>query len=200
MNIWIIGTLILSIVSPVFYTKSMIAGHAKPHRTTRLIIWLAAVAGLLGVMGSTNVAGIVFAVIFLARASYLLIMSLIYGVGGTSRLDRYCLVVGVLALVLYVVTGNGLLAISFGILADLIGYVPTFVKTWHSPKSEDPTFFIIEGLASLLAIVAIGEMRADILFPMYFVLCSAAVVLLIYRKQLAHLLKRLSTTTTETPE
>lgn len=178
----------------------MLAGKAKPHRTTRLIIWLAAIAGLLGVIGSPNLAGIIFACIFLARASYLLVMSFIYGVGGTSRLDIYCLITGALAVILYFITGNGLLAISFGILADLIGYIPTFIKTWHKPKSEDSTFFIIEGLASLLGIIAIWELRADILFPIYFVLCSAAVVVLIYRKNLTQWSKRLGSTTTETPE
>jgi hypothetical protein len=200
MNIWIIGMLVLSLVSPIFYTKSMLAGKAKPHRTTRLIIWFAAVAGLLGIIGSSSLAGIIFACIFLARASYLLVMSFIYGAGGTSRLDIYCLAVGVLALILYIATGNGLLAISFGILADLIGYIPTFIKTWHKPKSEDPTFFIIEGLASLLGIIAIWELRVDILFPIYFVLCSLVVVLLIYRMKLARWLKQLASTTTETPE
>lgn len=191
MNIWIIGTLVLSLISPIFYTKSMLAHKAKPHRVTRLIVWLAAIAGLVGVLGSTNLPGIFFAGIFLARASYLLVMSFIYGVGGASQLDKSCLAIGLLAIVLFMITRNGLLAISLGILADVIGYIPTFVKTWHKPESEDPTFFIVEGLASLLAVVAIWELRADILFPVYFVLCSGLVVFLIYRKQLGQRLKRL---------
>jgi hypothetical protein len=195
MNIWIIGTLILSLISPIFYTKSMLAHKAKPHRITRLIVWLAAIAGLVGVLGSTNTSGIIFAIIFLARASYLLIMSLIYGVGGASRLDKYCLAIGALAVIFYTITGNGLLAISLGIVADLIGYIPTFVKTWHKPHSEDPTFFIIEGVASLSAVFAIWELRVDILFPIYFVACSATVTLLIYRQQLIGHFKQLGSTT-----
>lgn len=165
----------------------MLAGKAKPHKVTRLIVWLASVAGLLGVLHSSNAAGIVFASIFFVRASYLLAMALVYGTGGASRLDKSCLGIGVAALVAYVATGNGLLAISFGILADLLGYIPTFVKTWHHPTSEDPLFFGIESLASLLAIVAIWELRPDILFPIYFFVCGATVVALIYRKQLARL-------------
>jgi hypothetical protein len=152
MNYWIIGTLILSLISPVFYTKSMLAGQAKPHRITRLIVLLASVAGMLGVIHSSNTAGKIFAVIFFVRASYLFAMSLKYGVGGSSQMDRYCLGIAILALLLYVATGSGLLAITFGILADVIGYIPTFVKTWHNPRSEDPLFFSIEGLASLLAV------------------------------------------------
>jgi hypothetical protein len=184
MDYWIIGTLILSLLSPISYTRSMLAGKAKPHKVTRLIVWLASIAGLLGVLHSPNTAGVIFAGIFFARASYLLVMSLIYGTGGTSRLDKSCLVIGIVALVAYVATGSGLLAISLGILSDLIGYIPTFVKTWRQPKSEDPLFFGIESLASLLAIFAIWELRPDILFPMYFFICGAFVIFLIYRKQL----------------
>lgn len=133
---------------------------------------------------SDNVAGQIFALIFLARATYLLGMSLKFGVGGTSKLDLYCLGLGILALVAYVTTHNGLLTISLGILADVIGYILTFVKTYHNPKSEDPLFFAIEGVASLLGVFAVWEWSAAILFPIYFTLCSAIVVFLIYRKKL----------------
>lgn len=196
MNYWILGTIILSVISPIFYTLSILAGKAKPHRVTRLVVWLAAVVGLLGVLHSTNTPGIIFAIIFLTRASYLLIMAFIYGVGGVTLLDKYCLIIAVTALLIYAVTRSGLFAISFGILADLIGYVPTFVKTWHQPESEDPKFFIIEGLASFLAVIAIWQFRVDILFPIYFVLCSSVVVVLIYRKRLTDKIKSLASNTT----
>ena len=184
MNYWILGTIVLSIISPIFYTKSMLKGKVKPHRVTRLIVWLASVAGLLGVLNSSNSAGKIFALIFLIRATYLLIMAVIYGVGGLQKLDLYCLFFGVLALVAYYTTRSGLLTISLGIAADLIGYLPTFVKAYKKPESEDPLFFSIEGLASLFAIFAIWELAPDILFPIYFLLSSMTVVALIYRKRL----------------
>ena len=184
MNYWLIGTIVLSIISPISYTKSMLKGKVKPHRVTRLIVWLASLAGLLGVLNSSNNAGKIFALIFLIRATYLLIMAAIYGVGGLQKLDLYCLFFGVLALVAYYTTRSGLLTISLGIAADLIGYLPTFVKTYKKPESEDPLFFSIEGLASLFAIFAIWELAADILFPIYFLLSSMTVVALIYRKRL----------------
>jgi len=195
MNVWIIGTLILSLISPIFYSKSIFARKSKPHKVTRLIVWLASIAGVMAVIHSDNTAGKIFAAIFLARATYLLVLAALYGVGGASTLDRVCLAVGLLALVLYAVTGSGLLAISLGVLSDLIGYIPTFVKTWHHPTSESPTFFAIEGLASLLGVLAIRQLRIDIILPAYFVLCSLAVVLLIYRKKvMAFFLKRGATT------
>ena len=184
MNIWILGTLILSLISPILYTKSMLQRKAKPHRVTRLIVWLASLAGILGVLHNSNIAGQIFAFIFFARATYLLIMSFVYGVGGTTKLDISCLIIGILALVLYLVTGSGLLAVVLGILADLIGYIPTFMKTYRMSSSEDPTFFAIEGLGAFFGIIAVGSLQVGILFPMYFVLCSVTVLVLIYRKMI----------------
>jgi len=171
----------------------MLKGKSKPHRVTRLIVWLASVAGLLGVLDSSNTAGKIFALIFFIRATYLMIMAAIYGVGGLKKLDLYCLFFGVLALIAYYTTKSGLLTISLGILADLIGYIPTFVKTYHKPKSEDPLFFSIEALASLFAVFAIWEWIPDILFPIYFLLSAMTVVGLIYRKRLARIIFRFKT-------
>lgn len=184
MSIWIIATLILSLISPISYTKSMLGHKSKPHRVTRLIVWLASVAGILGVLHNANLAAQIFAFIFFARATYLLIISFLYGVGGATKLDKSCLVIGIIALLAYVVTGSGLLAVLFGILADFIGYIPTFVKTYHQPSSEDPIFFTIEGFAALFGVIAVGSLQVGVLFPIYFVLCSFTVVSLIYRKKL----------------
>ncbi len=184
MNFWIIGTLILSVLSPISYTKSMLEGKSKPHRVTRLVIWLASLAGFLGVMNSSSLPGKIFALIFLVRATYLLGMSIKYGVGGLAKLDIYCLILGILALITYSVTKNGVATILLGILADVFGYIPTFVKTYHKPESEDALFFGIEGIAALFGIFAIWELRADILFPIYFTLCCVIMLGLIYRKKL----------------
>lgn len=184
MNPWIIGTLVLSVISPVSYTKSMLKGETKPHRVTRLVIWLASISGFLGVMSSSNISGKIFAAIFLARATYLFLMSLKYGVGGSSKLDIVCLILGILALIAFVVTGSGLLAISLGVLSDLIAYIPAFVKTYKDPKSEEPFFYILEGIAATFGVVAIGQLRADIIFPIWFALSCIIMLALIYRKRL----------------
>lgn len=183
MHFLILGTIALSLISPISYTRSMLARRSRPHRVTRLIVWLASVAGLVGLSGTTSLAAQIFAGIFFARATYLLAMSFPFGTGGHSRLDLACLTCGIAALISYVITGNGALAIALGIIADLIGYVPTFVKTYRDPKSEDPLFFALEGGAALLGVIAVGSWQVGIAFPIYFVLCSALVLALIFRPQ-----------------
>lgn len=108
----------------------------------------------------------------------------IYGIGGRTRLNGICLGLGITGLLAYTVTGNGLLAVTFGILADVVGYIPTFVKTFKDPTSEDPVFFALEGAASFLAVLAVGSAEIGIVFPIYFVLSSTIVLVLIYRDRL----------------
>ncbi len=176
--------LLLSLISPISYTRSMLKDQAKPHRITRLVVWLVSITAFIGVLDSSNLAGLLFAAIFLVRATYLLGMSLKYGVGGSTTLDRICLGGGIVALVVYASTGSGLYAILLGILTDIIAFTPTFVKTWHKPETEDPTYFFIEMLAAACGIMAIGELRVDILFPVYFTLCNIGLLLFIYRKKI----------------
>lgn len=190
MNFWIIGTLVLSIVSPISYTKSIIAGESKPHRITRFIVWLVSIAGILGVWHSTNTSGKIFALIFLARATYLLLMSLKFGVGGSTKLDKICLGIGILAIIAYAFTNNALLTILLGITADFIGYIPTFVKTYRKPKSEDPIFFGIEGVAALFGVFAVWELSVDIVLPIFFTASCVVMELLIYRKEIIRLFAR----------
>jgi hypothetical protein len=161
----------------------MLRNQAKPHRVTRLIVWLTSFAAVLGILHNANFAAQAFAIIFFARATYLLVMSFIYGVGGATKLDQVCIVIGILALITYIFTGSGLLTIILGIFADLIGFIPTFVKTFHHPSSEDPTFFTIEGFAALFGVIAVGSLQQGILFPVYIVFCNITVLALIYRKR-----------------
>lgn len=184
MNIWLLGNIIFSLISPISYSKSMMHHKAKPHRVTRLIVWFASIAGVLGVLHTANYAAFIFAFLFYLRASYILLMSLKYGTAGSTTLDKSCLTIGILALILYFITGNGLLTILLGISADLIGFIPTYVKTYNKPFSEDPVFFIIECVASLFGLIAIGSFQIGILFPFYMLICDLFVLALIYRQKL----------------
>lgn len=193
MNIWLLGNIIFSLISPVAYSNSMLLHKAKPHKVTRLIVWLASIAGVLGILHNANYAAVVFAIIFFVRASYILLMSLKYGVSDVTKLDKSCLLLGIFAIILYILTGNGLVTILLGISADLIGFIPTFVKSYYKPVSEDPMFFAIECLASLFGLIAIGTFQIGIIFPLYMLICDLFVLGLIFRKKLVSIMKPYTT-------
>lgn len=53
-----------------------------------------------------------------------------------SKLDYICGALSVLAVILWLITGKGIVAIAFSILADLIASVPTLIKSYKDPDSE----------------------------------------------------------------
>jgi len=103
------------------------------------------------------------------------------GVGGLSRLDIACYVVLSADLALWLTTSHTLWALHLTVLADLIAFTPTLVKTWRDPTSETPTFFVLGAIAPLLSILGGGNFSYGVvLFPAYLALINAVEVGLIY--------------------
>jgi hypothetical protein len=180
MNLLTLIFVTLSVVSPIRYTLRTIKGSVRPHRVTRLVVWVASLTSLIVTFGSDNTAGKLFGVVFFIRATFLLLLALKYGMGGRSKLDIFCLIIGVVG-VLVSLMGNGLAGILLALAADVVGYVPAAVKTYKYPKSEEPVFYILEFFAALSIVIGIGETSVDIIMPLYFVVSCVVMLGLIYR-------------------
>ncbi len=180
MNILTTIFVTLSVVSPISYTWRTLKGTVRPHRVTRLVVWVASLTSLIVTLGSENSSGKLFGIVFFARATFLLLLALKYGAGGRTKLDIYCLVIGVVG-VLVSLTGNGLAGILLALVADVVGYIPAIVKTYKDPRSEEPIFYILEFFAALSIVISIGDLSVDIIMPLYFVASCVVMLGLIYR-------------------
>ena len=178
----LIGTTIaLALIAPVVYSVSMVRGVSKPARMTRFIVWLAAFISLISLWADGSTGAVWLAGIFAFRNFFLFLMSLKYGVGGTTTIDKWSLGLALIGLVGWQVVGDPLIALIFAIIADFIGFIPTFVKTYKEPGSEGPGFYYVETLAVTLNIVMIGAWTQDLLFPGYILLSNLIVLSLIFR-------------------
>lgn len=176
----VIATL-LSVVGTVDYILSIVRGTTRPHRTTRIVLLIVSIVNLVGSIAAHAGLGIMaLAVLFFLRSLVLAALSVKKGMGGTSRLDITCGVVAVLGVVAWQISGNGIWALVFAILADAIAYVPAVVKTWKLPRSEAPLLYWLEGVAALLAIIHDG-MHLSVIFQAYIILSCAAMLTCIYR-------------------
>lgn len=102
-------------------------------------------------------------------------LSLKRGVGGLTRLDKACYLILAVDMALWLTTANTLLALHLTVLADLIAFTPTLVKTWRFPNSETPLFYVLGTVASLLSVVAVGGYSYGVLlFPLYLALINLA--------------------------
>lgn len=179
---------LISLTGGAFYIRSTLKGQTKPNRVSwvlfALIPIIAAAAALkegagLAVM-PTIAAGLspvlVVIVSFWNKNAYWKI----------SKLDIVCGVLAVLAIVLWVSTDNPLLALAFAILADALASVPTIIKSWKHPETENFLGYTPAIINATMAFFVIGVTHltfANFGFSTYLlVTCITLVVIILARK------------------
>lgn len=187
-----IGAL-LSLIGGFDYIKSTIKGETKPNRVTWLIWGLAPMiaffseisqgVGLQSLM--TFMVGFVPLLIFLAsfvnKKSYWQL----------SRLDITCGLLSLGGLVLWQITKVGNLAIIFSLLADLLAGIPTIVKSFHYPETENYKVFFFSGINASITLLTITAWNlAFLAWPLYIFLIDWLQVVLIKYKAGLYLKKK----------
>jgi hypothetical protein len=102
--------------------------------------------------------------------------------------DVMCGALSIIALVAWAVTGTGDVAIFFSIMSDFFGAVPTLRKSYRDPESEHAIAFlggVTGSVITLLTIQSDDWNFASWGFPVYVILASGAIALLILRPRLA---------------
>lgn len=180
----IAATVSLALISPIVYAISMVKGRSKPARMTRFIVWLAATISFFSLWADGSTGAVWLAGVFAFRNSFLLVMSLRYGVGGKTKIDLWCLVIAIAGLVGWQISGDPLIALLFAIAADFIGFLPALIKTYFEPTSEGPWFYYLESTAVILNIVLISAWSLDLLFPVHILLSNLMMLALIFRTKI----------------
>jgi hypothetical protein len=72
-----------------------------------------------------------------------------------TKLDLTCGVLAIGGLVLWKMTDIPDLAIFFGILADAIAAIPTVIKSFKEPETENSNLFLGSGIAALITLLTI---------------------------------------------
>jgi len=135
---------IVSLLGFVFGVFSIIKGSFRPQRMTRFLLFIISLlfVGTLIAQGDTS--GIYVALAGFIGTTAMFIASIKNGIGGYSKLDIIVLICAIFTFVIWRTTDNALLGLIMSILTDLIGFIPTFVKTWNRPETEDWRFYLAD--------------------------------------------------------
>lgn len=171
-----VASLMFSLGANIPYVLETIKGKVKPERVS----WL-----LWTLLGGTYFVSAVFsdgAVWFtfgeLVGPVLILLLSIKYGVGGKSRLDKYSLVVALVAFCLLFVLDGVLTSLFLALLIDGVGAVLTIRKLLIDPASESRNFWLLAGMASVLAILSLRTYDIEtLLFPLYVVTLSTFIAI-----------------------
>lgn len=101
-----------------------------------------------------------------------------------GKKDIICLFIAIAGIVLWQTTKNPVLALYASIAADFTGMIPALIKTYHFPKTEVWTFYLLDVFASLFSLLAVKEYTLQqFSYPVYIMAINLAMVLLIIRPQ-----------------
>lgn len=161
---------VISFIGGISYLIDTVKGKVKPNRVTwllwsivPLIAFSAEISegvGLLALM--TFMIGFKPLLIFLA--SFVNKKS----VWKLSKLDIFCGVFSLLGIILWYITQEGLIAIVFSLIADFMAAIPTLVKSWLAPETEDHKAFTADAIGIFVTLLTIKTWNfAHYGFPLY---------------------------------
>jgi hypothetical protein len=159
-NTVILGTLggLLIAGSFIPYIKDIVKADTEPHVYT-WFIW--SVTQAIAAYAILEGNGGIFAALSVASGAILsfvvFFMSFRQGTKNITDFDTATLIIAVLAIVMWWKLDHPEWAIVAIALIDLLGFLPTFRKTWHEPHSESILAWSLFALGNVLALLSLTE-------------------------------------------
>lgn len=173
---------LLALISPLVYSRAILKGEAKPHRTTRFVLLLITALTTASLFAQQDTVAIWLAGVSTIQSIIIFVLSIKHGMGGWSKIDLLCLIIALSGIVLWKTTSSPTLALYFAIAADFTGMIPALIKTYHFPKTEIWTFYALDVAAALFSLFALSSWTLhEFSYPLYIMIINFAMVLLILR-------------------
>lgn len=176
---------LLTIVMVLPYVRDILRGKTRPVRAA-WFIWTVlgviafssqyakgATTSLLLPAGQTIAVFVVF------------LFSLRFGVGGFTRRDLGALVAAAVGLILWGITREPALALTFVILANSMGAALVLSKAYSNPFSETLSTWLISGVSGIFGFFAVRELTpALVAYPLYIMVTNLAIAgVIVFRRR-----------------
>lgn len=98
-----------------------------------------------------------------------------------TRSDWIYFSIGLLSLPLWYVTSDPLWAVVVLTFVDLVGFIPTFQKSYHNPHGEHVGFYILMGARNFISLLALENYSlTTTLFPAAVGIATIIFVVMLY--------------------
>jgi hypothetical protein len=175
---------LLQITGSSIYMASILRGRSKPHRVTRLVLAFVLLLSFTSVLAAHgNLGAKLYGGITAAFGVGFFLLSIKKGMGGAKPLDWICFALAMIGVISWQITNNPLLGIWLASLADLVAYLPAFVKTWQHPHTESPWLYSLAAVGVFLSIIAY-PISAVSAFQFVILGTSLAMLLCIYHESI----------------
>jgi len=170
----------IGIVGYVPYFRDIFGNKTKPHAFSWLVwgvLTAIAFAGQITANGGAGawVTGFTALVCFVIFA-----LALIKGTKEFPLTDWLCLAGCVISLILWALTNDPLTAIILVTIIDMLGFLPTFRKTYLQPQTETTFTYTMSGIKFFIAILALREYSVTtVLYPLSLVITNLVFVIMV---------------------
>jgi len=174
---WIYLGTAIGAAGAVVYLRDTLRGTTQPNRVTWLL-WAVAplLAAAVALRGGAGLRALpTFMVGFMPLLIFIASFHNSASVWKVRRMDYACGVVSVIGTVVWLVTRNGVVAISAAIAADFLAGVPTLMKSWTHPQSETVHSYIGALISMIVLLLTVDHWTFDVVAFPVFVACSATV-------------------------
>lgn len=178
-------SIIMGFVGQGIGIYSIFKGIYKPQRMTRFIYFLMSIIFIGTLIAQKSWDALGFALAQNIGGFIIFLLSFKYGMGGYQKIDFVTLFGALISGIIWITTSNPTLALLFGILTDSIAFVPTLIKTFKLPHTEDWRFYLSDVFASTFSFLSLKTFRVgDLAYPVYiFVLNLVVTMLIIVRRK-----------------
>lgn len=172
---------ILAIGGYIPYIISTLLRKTKPERAS-WIIWTI-VGGILAFsyMATGDLKAIWLPFGYFFGPFIVMILSIWYGYSSWSKLDTFCIIAAILTLIPWFFYHEAIVTLLLNVLIDCLGAIPTIIKTYQEPDTEDLTAWIVFLIANTLQLFAITDWNLSAIYPIYLFVLASLIVLFIFK-------------------
>ena len=173
---------LIAMLAVIPYIKDIIHGTTRPNIFSwALWVLLLGISLLAQVSAGASWSALMILGDIVGTSTVLMLCLWGYSYGKYGRVEWVCTILALVAIALWQLAHEPVLAIACAIIADLMAAVPTLIKAYKDPWSEAPMQFFIISFASLLALFSSTLLdAANLLFPAYLLLLNGSIGLLAY--------------------
>ena len=171
---------VLTFFAYVPYFFSMLKGKTKPHRVTW---WILVFVGLMLAGGYYSLGArnsIWVPIGYILGPLLIALFSFRFGEGGWSAFDRLCVEGVLIAAFFWWLFDATFIALIINLVMDWIGLMPTVLKSYHRPHTEDRLSWVCWFSGSFFNLFAVGHWTLELSFyPVYMVLGNGVITALV---------------------
>lgn len=175
----------VQLIGIISYVKETLKGKTKPNRVTWLMWTIAPMIATFAALAD-GVSWSVLPVFMSGFGPLLVLISSFINRNAYWKLERFDYLCGscsLLALLLWGITREPVVAIVFSIASDGFAAIPTLKKLWAHPETEIVHPFLAGLFGALTSFAAVGAWKfSAYAFPVYLVVINVSIILLFYRR------------------